>query len=106
MSRTARQAMDAAVKSSRYVSEEHWCQACIESKNPEVPRAWKIFAAAHMAGLHQAQKCDPHGNKAWAHLLKARHEAGEHLENCQIDAYQKVLGKPDEPEPIRDAQGR
>ena len=104
MSRTARQAMDAAVKTSRYVSEEHWCQACLESRNPEIPKQWKLFAAAHLASLHAMGKGGPVGRKAWAYALKARHEAGEKLENCQIDAYKEVLG--DEPKPIREQEGR
>lgn len=35
---------------------------------------------------------NPHGMKAWAHRLKARHEAGDQLNNYQVKCYQSALG--------------
>jgi len=34
----------------------------------------------------------PTDGRSWAKRLQARHEAGEHLHECQISAYTQVLG--------------
>jgi len=34
----------------------------------------------------------PTDGRQWARRLKERHEAGEHLHECQISAYTQVLG--------------
>ena len=55
------------------------------------PKADPAIVAKVLAGLAPLTS-NPHGMKAWAHRLKARHDAGDRLNLYQIKCYQSALG--------------
>lgn len=49
-------------------------------------------ALAKLAPIRTATPANPHGMKAWAYRLKARHDAGGKLNLYQINCYQAAIG--------------
>lgn len=73
---------------------------CRRAPAPETPRlpepkADPARVASELAKLgHVREKTDqPHGMKQWAHTLKARHAAGERLNQNKIRCYREALGE-------------
>lgn len=58
----------------------------------EAPKADKAKVADALAKIAPPSD-NPHGAKAWAHRLKARHADGDRLSVFQISCYQTALGE-------------
>ena len=58
----------------------------------EVSKAAPEVIAAVLAGLKPVDADNPHGSKAWAHRLKAQHDAGGKLNVNQVQCYRAALG--------------
>jgi len=59
---------------------------------PKADPARVAAELAKLAPMRVAGTPSPHGIKAWAYRLKARHEAGERLNPNQIRCYTAALG--------------
>lgn len=73
---------------------KHLCRAAPSKDVPrlEAPKADKAIVEKVLAGLAPVEN-NPHGMKAWAHRLKACHEAGDRLNPYQINSFQIALGE-------------
>lgn len=68
------------------------CRAAPSKEAPriEAPKAHPDVVAKVLAGLAPAVD-NPHGMRAWAHRLKARHAAGDKLSAYQVKCYEMAL---------------
>ena len=68
-----------------------WSMPAADMPQIEHTPASKRVIAKVLAGLAPVTD-NPHGMKAWAHRMKARHDAGDRLNLYQIKCYQSAMG--------------
>jgi hypothetical protein len=73
----------AAIAAGKYKTVEAWSAAVIVSEDQRIPEEWRKWASRQLDELV--------GYRRWAHILKARKEAGFALQECQLRALSQAL---------------